>query len=142
MWRQRHHRLDGPRRAYPAPVGDDRLADYWGARWSASVLRVWQEYDDDVETNLNRSLAIGVSAVVGAEFRIVGDIHLLAEYSASLRWMRGPGLRDRAPPWHDGRDEGPPGTRRSGFGNWQTQVYDHGNTTSIAAALRSTGPWP
>ena len=26
--------------------------------------------------------------MVGAEFRIVGDIHLLAEYSASLRWMR------------------------------------------------------
>jgi hypothetical protein len=71
-------------------VGDDGVADYWGlgplVRYK--YYEYWQEYDDDVETNLNRSLAIGVSAVVGAEFRIVGDIHVLAEYSASLRWMR------------------------------------------------------
>lgn len=100
-------------------VGDDGVADYWGlgplVRYKYSEY--WQDYDGDFGTSLRRSLAIGVSAVVGAEFRIVGDIHVLAEYSASLRWMRElSGATARRTSWQLANDEVRLGLA-VGFGN-------------------------
>jgi hypothetical protein len=100
-------------------VGDDGVADYWGfgplVSYGYSKSR-WQ-YGDEEVVRLFRSLDVGVGAVVGAEIRIVGDIHLMAEYSASLKWRRELSERSyRRTSWHLANDDVRLGLA-VGFGN-------------------------
>jgi len=67
------------------------VATYWGLgpilRFSYSDARY--SYDDgSTASYANRSTAVGLTSLVGAEIAITEGLYALAEYSADLRWTR------------------------------------------------------
>lgn len=78
-----------------------------GAYWGFGPLVGYSYHEDKWPGHLsvNRSLGVGVGAVIGAEYDLTRDIHLLAEYQASASWSRvhwGWGPRESR--WNIGND--------------------------------------
>lgn len=83
--------------------GDGAVTTYWG--WGPTAgfryTRNHYVYDDGSSgSSIWRTVSLGVTGLVGAEFPLAAGVHVLAEYSADLQWALSTGRRDfRSQSW-------------------------------------------